>query len=305
MSFGAADLYMEIALKEELALLRAKPWRLEYIFASYARIYGVKRLVGEDYVKNCVKMIMTQELTIQPYYTPNVDQYPTLVMAASYGEDQTYLGDFGEQTTGDQLPIEDELVVQPVIYASFDCKKIEGRSMFVSADLKIEKDLWIGIGLINGKIQGTIKSIIVIPGQDTEIETDIDFKSGVTLAGWKAGTLKQPKNVTINGSTDQVTIQMQLKTSGNPDVHRAWAQVIYHCLKRGRDRLDSYGLQNMQMSRSIPSVEDTQSMIMVTNFTARGFETDTWIASEKDPLYRMEVGIRAVSVNPEDEKVPL
>lgn len=282
MSFGAADLYLTVAIREELAELRAHPWRIEYLFNRYNEVAGVKKLVGDDFVRSCITMVMTQELTIQPYYTPNVELYPSLMIVAQYGEDQTYMGDYGAMQEGDDLPVDADLTVKPVVYANFDAKSASGVSVFVSEQLNIENSIWIGIGVTNKKFEAVVQQIIVIPGQDTEIVTNTPIPEDITLAGWTAGTMKRPKLVKINGSHDEVTIQMQLKTSGHPDVHRAWSQVVYHCMKRGRQRLDSYGIQNFQVSRSAPMLENQESMIMSTNFTGKGQELDTWISFEKN-----------------------
>lgn len=306
MGIGACEIFMEEVIREELELLRAKPWRLEYLFNIYREVPSVTKRLGKDFIGHAMDLVTNTELTIQPYYTPNVDNYPCLIITASYDEGEQYLGDYGTQGAGRELEVENAPEIQPVVYAKFDAKSVSGKSVYVSHESNIQDRIYRNIWISNGTVHGKVTRIIVRPGKDTQLVTDTEFPtSGVRLSDWTAGTPLTPKNVEIHGSHDSVTVTMQLLTSGNPEVHRIWSQIVYQCLKRGRQRLDDYGMQTFKFTRSSPTVHDDSSMIMSTSFSGSGVQLDTWIWNETDPLYRIDIKSRAVPTQPDEEIVDL
>lgn len=282
MSMGVADLIVQIAIEDGLKNLRDNPHHLEFILSRYEQIHQLYYKVGSKYLKNAMELINNQKLIVRPYYIGDQDQYPNVVIAGSYTENQNFLGDFGS--------IEDSKIVLPQrIYASFDAKKIEKDAMTIAASYKIEDSIWLGMSIVNGSTMVKVKAIFLKNENETVLLLDQELSNGTPLKGWTAKTLATHKGAIVNASSDQVTVQAKLATSGDPDVHRIFAMVLRYCLKRGRKFMDSLGLQNAHMSQTPPVVTDDQNMIMESVFTVEGTLHDSWIDYEFDPVENITV----------------
>lgn len=299
MSFGVADLIAQVVIEDGLKSLREHPHRLEYILNRHCQIQKLSEKVGDKYIKNAMDLIMTAKLIVRPYFVPDQDQYPNVMIAASYTEDQTFFNDYGSV---EDLP---KHVIEPILYAEFDLKGIGKDKLIVSPNYKLEEKVWIGLEVTNGKESAKVTGIFVREGKDTELFIDKTLPEGTALRGWKAQTPKTNKAAVINVSSDKVTIQCKLATSGDPDVHRIFATVMRYCLKRGRKLFDFYGIQNVYVAQTPPMVTGQEDMIMETVFTVEGIIHDSWIEREVEPVGRIDLESVLVSENPKNQRVKL
>lgn len=295
MSYGLADLITQIVIEDGLKNLRDNPHHLEYILSRHCQIPALHKKVGQDYIRNAMELISNQKLTIRPYYVLNQDLYPNIVIAASYTEGQTYLGDYGSEEHS-------KIVVNPIVFAKFDAKKIKDDEIWIAKEYEIEKKIWIGIPVVNCDYNAKIIGI-ALKEDKTVLFLDKKLENGTPLKGWEAKTTARPRMVSVAASSDDVTVQAKLATAGDPDIHRIYSLVIRYCLKRGRILFEKYGFQNIHVTQSPPVVSEQEDAIMETVFTVGGLLHDSWIDHEYDVIDRIETDSVLVSENPKNERV--
>jgi len=273
--FGIVDLIVVAGIKDALQFLSANPRHIEFILGSFCQ-GPIKHMVGQRHIKECVDFIQNNRIEVGPYYQMDLKKRPSVSVVASYVESQQYMGDFGE----DQAPV---LTLPALVYAEFNAKAFAGCGLLVSAGLKLEEKLWVGMEVTNGTLTKKIKGILVREGQDTEIMVnDPPIPEGTSLAGWKAVSGLRQKGYVVNASTDDVNIQMNLQTLGDYATHRMIATVIRYCLKKQRLWFDQYGLQVATYSQTPPVLTEENEGEYQTIFTINAKFTDTWIAKEFD-----------------------
>lgn len=301
MSFGIAELAVQAVIQEGLTNLRRNPHHLEYILGKYCSIPYVAKRVGPEFIKNAMIMILKSELTTRPYYTENIDQYPILILASSYTEDQKFLGDFGGYDT-EAVQKQAQFSSSPTIYATFDSVSIVGDEMSVHNDYGLADKLFSGVYVFGSDVYAQVKGIKKEETK-TVLYLDRKFPKKTTLKGWKASTMPVKMFSITNSSTNSVTVQISLFTSGDPELHRVYAQVIRYCLKRGRKYMEGYGLYDSSFSQEPMTVMNDEGLIFRTGFGMQCIEEDEWIEMDITTINRVELEVVANSLDPTKEPV--
>ena len=301
MSFGVAELVVQAVVQDGLTNLRQNPHHLEYILNAYSDIEYIRRRVGANFIRNAMDMLIGSELAIRPYYVENIDTYPCLIISASYNEDQKYIGDYGSVETFEGTTYDDARI-QPHIYATFSASSIYKDEIRVPKSYNIEDAIFLGLWVVNQTTTAVIKRI-QISDTETILHLDRSLPDGLPLEGWEAKTLPGPLKAKVNASTNGVSIQMALFTSGDAELHRVYAQVIRYCLKRGRKLFDHYGLQDIDIAQQPPTVASDEGPMFRTMFSVNGVELDTWIEYDINPPERLTLDL--APVNDDTKKAPV
>jgi hypothetical protein len=296
MSFGVAELVVQAVVQDGLTNLRQNPHHLEYILSAYSEIDYIRTRVGSNFIRNAMDMLLNSQLSIRPYYVESIDVYPCLIISASYSEDERYFSDYGSVESLGDLSHSGSTQVSPRIFAKFSATAVDGDEIRVPKEYEIEKLVFRGLWVTN---EGYIAAIdrVACLDKETVIYLDRKLPKNVPLKGWEAKTLPSVLKAAINGSLNAVSMQMGLFTTGDPELHRVYAQIIRYCLKRGRKLFDEYGIQGVTINQQPPTVASDDGPIFRTVFSVDGTELDTWIETDINPPKRIGVTISASSEN--------
>lgn len=304
--FGIADLVTVFVIKDGLEFLSKNPDHIYYIFAGFDHA-PINTMVSPDHIKSVVEYISKNAINVGTHYDLDIQKLPSVAVVSSGVEEMQFIGDYGQTDTC--RPI----VAQPTVFASFDIKSASEDSIFVSYYENLDKKLWIGLVVTDGRDFFRIKSII--PGhpsgddpKDTEIVLDKKIPDGYSLKGWKAQSLPKQTGYEVNASVDKVTVQINLSSSGAASVHRLLSILIRYCLKRGRRYFEHYGLQVPTFSYTPLMLTSPEELIYESTFTIETKVTDTWIAREfelNDNTKNVILGATAVPTDEDDDEVNL
>jgi hypothetical protein len=235
---GMADLLTVAVIKDGLNHLAKNPHHLEYILGAFA-CEPLRSFVGKEHIKDCVEFVTQNRIQVAPYYELDMKRRPSIGVVASGREEQLFLADAGDDSRYNRI------TMPARVYAEFDAMSISDSrdELVVSAGLKLDKILWIGLILSNGKQDTRITGILVRDGENTVIYLKDKLPEGTSLRGWKAKSQPRGEGTSCDASMDMVNIQLQLASTGDPSVHRLLAIVVRYCLKRGRMMFESNGLQ--------------------------------------------------------------
>jgi hypothetical protein len=114
--------------------------------------------------------------------------------------------------------------------------------------------------------------------------------------------------VSCNASTDMVTVQMNLCTTGDPSIHRLLSIVLRYCLKSGRMDFENMGFQVPIISYTTLLPSEQTELEWESTYTIEGKFTDSWIDREyllNDDTDNIDLHVIAVPVNPNNEVVPI
>lgn len=300
MTFGVTELAVQAVVQEGLDNLRKNPHHLEFILCSYMEIPYVAKRVGPNFVRNAMEMIQKQELTVRPYFTPDVDLYPSLVVVASYAENQRFVGDYGSVETLAGPCSSQRAEMTPTVYATFDCTSIDGDEMLVPSGYELEKKIVLGMWVSNGTELAKISSACKIE-TGTLITLASRLPDSTSLKGWKLQSLPRQVSAEINTSLNSVNVQMALFTTGDPELHRVWAQIVRYCLKRGRKTFERYGIHNSSFSQQPMAVQEQDGPILRTTYGMECEEADAWISHDFTSIDRIDLGLEAHGEFPERE----
>lgn len=301
MSFGIAELALQAVIQDGLANLRAHPHHLAFILGSYSEIPYVQKRVGPQFVKNAMDMILKNTLTVQPNYTMNIDTYPCVVIAAAYTEDQEFLGDFGQFMGLEDSGLSGDFTVAPNNYAQFDATAIQGDEILLDPSYKIENSIFTGLYAVNKKISVKITGINPKAEGGCSLHLEKKLPAGAPLKGWKVQNLPRKVQATLHASQNAVQAQISLFTSGDAELHRVYAQIIRYCLKRGRQTLEQWGLQNTSFGQQPATVAVDEGPIFQSSFSMQAVQTDSWIADDWISAQQIDVITFASNSNPENE----
>lgn len=272
--FGISDLIAVSVIKDGLLHLSNNPKHLEFILGQFCN-KNIADLVGHEYVKQCVDFVINNEISVLPYYQADIKRRPSVVVVASGTESQQFIGDYGAV----QKPV---LILPENTYASFEVKSVEGSVVKVSSNLNLEKKLWHGMYIRALDFEAKLEGVLVREGEDTALYLSQDVPDGTPLVGWSAGSSDKRRGAILSASTDDVSIQCKLTTTGDFSVHRLMAIVIRYCLKRGRPYFDEVGLQVATFGYSPPMLTDQEELEYETVFNITGKFTEHWIDHEFD-----------------------
>ena len=302
MAFGITELVVQGIIQEGLTNFRNNPHHLEYVLGRYSDNPFIAKKVGPNFIKNAMQMILKSDLTTRPYYTENMDSYPIMIFASSYSEDQQFLGDFGAYDT-EVADKTGAFNTSPYVYASFDASSVSADTIVVSNDYKLTEKMFAGLYVFNSK---TIfaKVLGIAPGL-TSVSLLLDRKlpAKTALKNWSVSTIPKKVYSVTNSSMNAVTIQATLFTSGDPELHRVYAQVIRACFKKGRQQLEEYGIQNSSFAQEPMTVVNDTDLVFRTSFSMQAVETDTWIAQDITDYGQITLNTQIVSDDPDKEPV--
>lgn len=293
--FGICDLIVVSVLKECLKDLSENPWKLEFILGGFCAVPGIRDMVGQDYIKQCVEYITNNRLHVATFYELDMKLRPQIAVLSSGTESQQFLGEYGRiQESGDTL-------VSPVTYAEWDCSSIAADEMTVAAGYLLNKKLWPGmiVSNNNGSILTRIKSIVQRDGS-TVVSLGTKLAAGTEMRGWKAVSDLIERLYEVNSSIDDVNVQCKLTTNGDFAIHRLLSLVLRYCLKRGRLVFDKYGLQVTTFSYSAPVSTDPDEHEYESIYSITGKFTDSWIYRDfpsNDSTANIRVELIAVPVD--------
>ena len=277
--FGLADMLTVEVIKDGLAHLKRNPYHLEFILGSFCGP-PLGPVVGPEHIKQCIEFITENRIQVAPYYEIDMKRRPSIAVVAQGREEQQFIGDFGDQGSANIA----EYNLPPRIYVEFDPLSFtdDMQGMIVTRDLRLDEKLWPGIFLTNGTVTAKMRGMLVRDGYPTTIYLEDKLPEGTSLPGWKAVSSPRGKGVVCSASTDLVTVQMTLTTTGELSVHRLMSVVLRYCLKRGRMTFEKYGMQVPTFSYTPPIVSEQTELEMESTYTIESKFTDLWIDHEFD-----------------------
>ena len=227
---------------------------------------------GSRYIKQCVDLITQNKITIVPYYLLDIVKLPSISVVADYRENLDFLGDFGNTCTTDIIP--------PAVITTLNAIKwpTELNGLVCNEHLDL---LQAGLWLRQDQFITRIKYIL--PASDNSsytIFTEDDLPR-IKLIDWEVVTNSHTKIAEIHTSSNDVEVMINLKSSGDIEVHKLLALVVRYCLKSHRLFIDSRGLQLGKSSQSYPIPYDQEQGIFQTNFNLNGKYFDSWIQYEE------------------------
>jgi len=301
--FGLADLITVEVIKQGLEHLKRNPYHLEFILGSFCQ-EPLRSSVGVEHIKQCIDFVTNNRISVAPYYEIDIKRRPSIAVVSQGREEQQYIGDYGDTRSADLA----EYNLPPRVYVNFNPTAFtaDNQGMIVSRDLRLDEKLWPGIFLTNGTVTTKMRGILVRDGYPTTIYLEDKLPEGTSLPGWRAVSSPRGKGIVCSASTDTVTVQMTLTTTGELSIHRLLSVVLRYCLKRGRMTFESYGMQVPTYSYTTPIVSDQAELEMESTYTIESKYTDLWIDKEfdlQDQAANVSVGTIAQSETKAD--VPL
>lgn len=274
--FAVADLIVLDAIESGLENLRNNPHHLEFILGKYEDTEYMRKLHGSAYVRQCKDFVLKNKITVKPYYVLDAAKLPSVAVVAQYQEEIQVLGDYGFTQTGPQT-------VPPVVLGEVSgvaWGEKENELVIGNANSVTE---WIYSGSYLVQKDWSSRISLVIPQEnDTATVVCEDTIPKKTLVGWKVTTAPSSHTAILNASGNSVTVSIDLKSSGDIEVHKLLALVIRYCLRRGRLLMDENGLQNTISSQNFPIAHDEEQGIYQTVFTLNGKIWDCWIQEESE-----------------------
>lgn len=276
---GMADLITVEVIKEGLQHLKQNPYHLEFILGAFCQ-EPLRSSVGVEHIKQCIDFVTNNRIQVAPYYEIDMKHRPSIAVVSQGRETQQFIGDYGDTF----IPNIPEYQLPPRIYVNFNPTSFtsDNQGMIVSRDLHLEEKLWPGIFLTNGTVTTKMRGMLVREGHPTTIYLEDELPEGTSLPGWKAVSSPRGKGVVCSASTDAVTVQIMLTTTGSPSIHRLLSVVLRYCLKSGRMRFDTYGMQVPTFSYTPPIVSEQAEIETESTYTIESKFTDLWIDKEFD-----------------------
>lgn len=279
MSFGISDLITVAVIENGLNHLRDNPDHLNFILSPFCNIPEIRKMVGGQYIAQCIEYVTQNRLYVAPYYEADHTRIPSVVTVARTGEEQQFLGDYGHECQN--------MVFEPIVYGTFDVTDFEQDRtvMFVPKSSNVENFLWPNVWVKNGNVIAQVRGIHVQDDKDTRILLNSAIPVGTNMKGWVSQSSKKRTGYVINSNVEGVEISCKLTTSGDYSIHRLMSIVVRYCLKRGRMLFENYGLQAPIVSQAMPIIENGGSdapAIYSTVFSVKGKLGEHWITKEFD-----------------------
>jgi hypothetical protein len=296
--FGIADIATAHILQTAFKHLASHPNELYCILGFFGES-GINSLVGPEYIKEAVKLITGNKIFIGSHYNIDERHIPSITVMANYAEDMTFLGDaYNPQATG---------IIQPRTIAAVDAHSVAIDSIIVSSGYGLMAKVWPGLWLTRKGLELKITGIKNIDQNFDEILFDRQLTdeevATIGVDGWKIVTDPRLKGGVFNTSVDKVTIICELTTTGDLEVHRAWAVATRWALKwgRGTQLFHSYNIMNPIIAQTPPTPNDGQQPEFKTQFTISAQSVDTWLIKETESLE--SIGLSVIATNDETTDV--
>ena len=277
---GMADLLAVAVINDGLQHLSRNPFHLEFILGAFTR-EPLQSIVGVEHIKQCIDFVTKNRIHVAPFYQLDIKRRPAIGVISSGREEQQYIGDYG--TTAN--PNNQDMILPPRIYSRFDAVGVTSdlTGLLAANAFKLSEKMWPGQIVTNDQFTSRVTGIL--PGSSTSPDTIFvadALPADVRLSGWRTQSQRLEKGIICNASTDLVTIQLKLTTTGDMGVHRLLAIVLRYCLKRGRLLFDQYGLQVATFSFTPMAATDETEAEFESTATIEAKYTDLWIEREFD-----------------------
>ena len=288
--FALSDMITIEVIERSLANLRANPHHLCYILGEYSSTPFLRNIHGKDYIKHCMDLILNNKIQISPYYNLNNMQLPHISVVATYQEADQAIGDYVDSSI-EELP--------PRTLGCFDAVSIasDNLSIFVPNSYEVSEFAFPNTYLCNGNYKVQIS--MTIPG-DTQTQIYVKTTLPNLLAGWKIKTSNGRSVATINGSGNNCTVMIKIKSSGDIETHKLLCTVLRYCLRFGRIYLEGHNLYLSNTNQDMPVLEDESQMIFATVFMMSGKSWDFWIENENIQPDHINLEVDAVPVSDEN-----
>jgi len=296
-----ADLAVIEALKSGLAFLASNPNHIEFMLAGFEEISPIRKLVGPEYIKQCVDYMSNNRVYVTPYYEYDIKRTPSIAVVSSGAEGQQFIGDYGSNVFG-------PIFCKPRVYTRWDATSIDltTNTMSVSPSYLLETKLWRNVVITDGTQELRLDGVLTREGQDTQLffkpTTPI---TTINLKGWQSQSDQPQKGYEISSSIDDVSIQCKLSTVGDASLHRLLQMAVRYILKMRRPLLDSYGLQCATFNYSPVMQTDQEEQLYESAVTITAKAPEAWISAEydlNDTAARIDIQVQIESQFPSSSK---
>lgn len=271
--FNITDVLIVSVIKDKLKFLANNPSHLEFILGMFIEYPEIKEFVGAEHVKNCIDFVTKNEIHVAPFYEQDVKRRPSIVVVCSGHEQDQFIGD-----SSGQYIIESKNL-PATVFAEWDVSGYDGTIMKVAKEYSLDKKLWHNVIIKNGDFESRLDGIRKEADADYVYLKD-EIPVTVSLKGWKSTSSVPKGGLKIAASSDDVTAQIKLTTTGDYSTHRLLATVLRYCIKKARLDFDYYGLQISTFSYTAPMATEENEMEFETGFVLTGKAVDHWIESE-------------------------
>lgn len=309
--YTANHIVMQV-VQEGLQNLRDNPDELQFVLSNYAANPFVQNLMGVEYIKKAMDLIMGRvpgkTLVVQPAF--NDDQVPNYALAiyTSGAEETQVLGDYGAVQ---------QVAIEPVIFVTAKPIRASGNSLIFDNSKNLADKLWLEQRVVStdGRLSAVMDGILIHKDAGTVEVTlreliPLDSNGNTILPTCRFQSATDTMVQTASFSRDAVTMIAQLRTAGHREIHELFCLVIRYCLKRGRITFESNGFHTPTFAYSPPTpTYETQDVFFVTTFTISAKANDFWIdhKSKAPDCIRFELDVTNED-NPRDNdptKVPV
>lgn len=248
---------------------------LDDIFC-WVRIPMIQRVLPEDintYVENIKKLIKNKEIDYTLVYPEKQENNNYVYIYSSGRNSENFLDDYGRKTTQTTQMSEKPITSVKTLDNEIDSKT------------KVDR----GSVIVNQYCPSWFANVVdlVDYGEHSEKDYDtliLDKNVPLTSSGQylqHGYSVRQKADVEVsenNASIDDVTMSVNLVTSGNYVQHYLVAQFFRYLIKMSRKVLDGNGFQVAVSSYSEAKARGNRNaMQFVTTFSLQGKCTDEWI----------------------------
>lgn len=294
--FDSIDYLIAGIIDLKLNEFASNPHKLAFILQSYCNPI-VARVVGENYVADCVKYLTQNRIHVSPTYALDKTKKPVIVVGHSGAEDQQFMGEYGYHKT--------EEVTPPLVGMTF---RPTGQEDSTTLQISVNYDVEAAIKAF--KYLGTKNQFFTVKSLIKKesfflVELDRAMEDGLAFGDWAFYTAERNKSVRVSQSIDNVNVEVTLVTNGDPSMHRLLRTLTRAILKSSRPLLEASGFQVSTISYGTITPLETIDTEFLTSFTLHGKASDAWIDFEYDLPNKLEICLEANSCNPDNETVEL
>jgi hypothetical protein len=273
--FAVADLIVLEAIEKGLENLRNNPHHLEFILGRYEETCYMRKLHGTQYIRQCKELILQNKISVRPFYVLDLAKLPSISVLAQYQEDTQVFGDYGS--------VDEMKEIAPKVLGQMQAVSwgIEDTELVVSGLDTIAN--WIYPGLYLRQDDFNTKIIMIIPVENNRAVICCENPLPKTrLVDWEVTDIPYSRMAILNSSGNMASVSIEVKSSGDIEVHKLLALVVRYCLRKERLFMDSAGLQISISSQSFPILQDEEQGIFQSHFSLQGKIWDCWIQEEVD-----------------------
>jgi hypothetical protein len=287
---GMPHLFVLQQIKRSMQFLRSNPDHIGVALEGYIVDTGVKSIFGVRRIDEAIEWIQKNEFHYATAYSLDSDKFPSINVQFNGGaESKLSLGDeSGMVYAGSSL--------NPTVYAKgLRFKNITDERTYeektntkspvtkygypiVPKGIDIRNRVYRYLTLTNGTISFKITGFSTDGTDDILVldktMTDLQWRDSV----WTVQNTFTQQNYTVNTSFDRVSIDVQLKMTGDPEITEMIGCLIRYILKQSRRPLINLGLQNPTFSHSgLKYVKMQNNPTFILQYSITGEYIDTWL----------------------------